>query len=108
MTEATPVGKVQDHDGIVYERRDEGNDPVPHYVKDVQEILWARRAAQPVGPVRINAVRESKKVGRRVKGLLIRSMRNNMKKGGRCQTNKGESSGINIGRRDITEGDRDH
>ena len=61
VTEATPVRQVQDHDGIADGRQDEEDEPIPHYVKDVQEMLRARSAAQPVGPVRKNAVRQSKK-----------------------------------------------
>ena len=90
VTEATPIGEVQDHDGITNERQEEGEDPIPHYVKDVQEMLRARSTVQPVGPVRINVVRRPNKAG----------------EGGRRRTNEGESGGIGVGQQDITEGDR--
>ena len=80
MTEATPLQQVQDHDGVANERQDEGDDPIPHYAKDVQEMLRAKIKVQSVGPVRMNVVQRSKKAGRRVNGVLIESMRNNVKR----------------------------
>ena len=68
MTEATPIRQVQDQDGVADGRRDEGDDPIPHHVKDVQEMLRAKSVVQPVGPVGMNVVRRSKKSGRRVNG----------------------------------------
>ena len=46
-------------------------------------MLRARSAVQPVGPVRKNAVRQLKKTRRRVNGVLIGSMRNNVKRASR-------------------------
>ena len=43
-------------------------------------MLRAKSKMQPVGPVRMNVVRRSKKAGRRVNGVLIGSMRNNVKR----------------------------
>ena len=56
MTEATQIGEEIQHgtpDGTVEERLEEGKDPIPHYVEDVQEML---KEAQPVQPVRKNPV----------------------------------------------------
>ena len=41
-------------------------------------MLRSKSRIKPVGPV-TNVVRQSKKVGRRVNGVLIESMRNNVK-----------------------------
>ena len=83
VTEATPLQQVQDHDGVADRQQVEDDDPIPHYVKDVQEMLRAKSTVHLVGPVRMNVVRRSKKVGRRVNGVLIGSMRNNMKRASR-------------------------
>ena len=42
VTEATPFRQVQDHDGVALGWRDEGEDPIPQYVEDVQEMLRAK------------------------------------------------------------------
>ena len=80
MTEAMPIRQVQDQDGVADGRQDEEDDPIPHYVKDVQDMLRAKSTVQPVGPVRMNVVRRSKKAGRRVNGVIIGSMHNNVKR----------------------------
>ena len=67
VMEATPVRQVQDQDGVANGRQDEGDDPIPHYVKDVQEMLRAKSTVQLVGPVRMNVVQRSNTAGRRVK-----------------------------------------
>ena len=46
-------------------------------------MLRAKIVVQLVRPVRMNVVRRSKKAGRRVNGLLIGSMRNNVKRASR-------------------------
>ena len=81
--EATPLQQVQDHDGVANRRQDEDDDPFPQYVKDVQEMIRAKNKVQPVGPVRMNVARRSKKGGRRVNGVLVGSMRNNVKRASR-------------------------
>ena len=58
VTEATPVGELQDYDGILDKQQGEDEHPIPHFVEDVQEILRTRSVAQPVGLVRKNAVRQ--------------------------------------------------
>ena len=80
MTEATPIGEVQDHDGSADKRQEEGKDPIPHYVEDVQEMLRATSETQPVQPVRKKPVRRVKMAGRRANSILIGSKRNNVKK----------------------------
>ena len=52
VTEATPIGEGQNHDGIASKWGEESEDLIPNYVKDVQEMLRARSEAQPVKPVR--------------------------------------------------------
>ena len=72
--EATPPQQVQEHDSGA------DNDPIPHYVKDVQEMLRAKSKMKPVGPVIMNVGRRSKTTERRVNGLLTGRMRNNAKR----------------------------
>ena len=57
VTETTPVRQVQDQDSLANARRDEGDNPIPYYVEDVQEVLWAISAVQQVKQVRMNMVR---------------------------------------------------
>ena len=52
-------------------------------MKDVLEMLRVKSKVQSVGLVRMNVVQRSKKAGRRVNGLLIGSMRNNVKRASR-------------------------
>ena len=57
VREATPPQQVQQNDGGTED------DPIPHYVKDVQEMLRSKSRVNPVEPM-TNVVQQNKKGGK--------------------------------------------
>ena len=75
MPEATPTNENIQHsipDGTAEQQREDGDNPNPHHVQDVQAILRARCEAHPFKPVRKTQVWRMKTAGRRVIELSIK------------------------------------